>query len=255
MSCCPPGSLPYLQAAYEAKGSVVSKDGFEYYINKATENPTSAIILCPDIWGWNGGRVRAIADHFAGTYMVVIPKYLNPVFEGGTDGDAMSPSSQFNMDWIKQFPWSVQKPKLDAAIAMCKAEGITKIGVFGFCYGGHPACWASQENPDLVTCGVVFHPSMQLETFAFGGDTAELLKKVNCPFLICPAGNDMENWGEDTAFGNALKSGPKGAECLWKNYPDMAHGWTCRGDLADEKVVRDVEASMKEAADFAAKYL
>jgi len=199
--------------------------------------------------------VRAIADAFAASYMVVIPKYLNPVFEGGTDGDAMSPKSEFNMDWIKQFPWKVQKPKMDAAIKLCKGNGITKIGVFGFCYGGHPACWASSENQDLISCGVVAHPSIQLETYAFGGNMAELVKSVKCPFLIAPAGNDLPLFAEEGEFGSALKASAKGAECVWKSYPDMSHGWTCRGDLADEKVKRDVEAVMKDASEFFKKYL
>jgi len=255
MTCCPVGSLPYLQATYEATGTVVSEGDYEFYINKGTESPTSAIILCPDIWGWNGGRIRAIADHFAGSYMVVIPKLLTPVFEGGTDGDAMSPTSEFNMDWIKQFSWKTQKPKLDAAIALCKAKGITKIGMFGFCYGGHPACWASAENPELIACGVVFHPSMQLETFAFGGSMPELMKSIQCPFLFAPAGNDLPLFAEQGEFGDSVKASAKGAECVWRTFPDMVHGWTCRGDLSDTAVARDVEAALTEAANFVAKYL
>jgi len=252
--CCPRDSLPYLQASHTDTGVIVMQDDYEFYTNK-TGSPTSAIIMCPDIWGWNGGRIRAVADHFAATYMVVVPKYLNPVFEGGTDGDAMSPTSQFNMEWIKQFPWEVQKPKLDAAIALCKSQGITKIGVFGFCYGGHPACKMSAENPELITCGAVFHPSMQLETFAFGGDMIDMMKKVQCPFLISPSGDDLPMFAEEGDFGTALKASSKGMECVWKVYMDMKHGWTIRGDLADASTKRDVEAVLKDAADFMARYL
>lgn len=254
-TCCPPGSHGYLQATHEATGTVVKEGELEFYISKGTEKPTSALILCPDIWGWNGGRIRAIADHFAKSYMVVIPKMLNPVFEGGTDGDAMSPTSSFNLNWIKQFPWPVQKPKMDVALKLCTDAGVTKIGVLGFCYGGHPACWASSEHADLIVAGAVFHPSMQLEGVAFGGDMIELTKKVKCPFLICPAGGDLPMFAEDSDFGNALKSTPKGAECAWKNYPKMAHGWTVRGDTRYESIRQDCEAAMKDAEDFFAKYL
>lgn len=255
-TCCPPGSHPYLLSTYTGTGTIVTEGGVDFYINKATESPTSAVLLLSDIWGWNGGRVRAIADYWASQgYMVVIPKLLNPVFEGGTDGDAMSPTSTFNMDWIKQFPWSVQKPKVDTALKLCKDKGIVKIAVLGFCYGGHPASWASSENPDSIVCGAVFHPSIQLETFAFGGSMPELMKTVKCPFLIAPAGNDLPMFAEDGEFGEALKSSAKGSECVWKTYRDMTHGWTCRGDIADEKIKRDCEAVMKEATEFFAKYL
>lgn len=256
-SCCPPGSLPYLAATYEATGTVVTENGYDFYINSKSAEPKSAIILCPDIWGWNGGRIRAVADHFANSYLVVIPKLLNPVFEGGTDGDAMSPKSEFNMDWIKQFPWPVQKPKMDAAISLCKSKGIgaKSIGVFGFCYGGHPCCWASSEYPDDIACGVVFHPSMQLETFAFGGSMPELMKKIKCPFMFAPAGGDLPMFAEEGEFADAVKASAVGSDCIWKVYPEMTHGWTVRGDLADAATARDVEAVMKDAQEFVGKYL
>merc|ERR1719343_1072546 len=101
----------------------------------------------------------------------------------------MSSDSTFEdaWPWIKQFPWKVQKPKVDAVLDYIRAQGVTKIAVFGFCYGGHPACWASSENDDIL-CGVVFHPSMQLEQFAFGGDFQKLIRSVQAPFFIAPAG-------------------------------------------------------------------
>ena len=38
--------------------------------------PTSAVIVVGDVWGWNGGRIRAIADTLAGDgYAVVVPKH------------------------------------------------------------------------------------------------------------------------------------------------------------------------------------
>lgn len=255
MSCCPDGSWPYLAASYEAKGSVQTEGGVELYVAPVTGTPTSAVILCPDIWGWNGGRIRAVADHFASFgYLTVIPKLLTPARNGGTDGDAMAPDDTFDIDWIKQFPYDVQRPKVEAVKAFVKAKGATKIGVIGFCYGGHPACWASRESTD-ITCGVVFHPSMQLEMFAFGGDMKALIEGVQAPFLIAPAGNDLELFAEDTDFGKALKASAKGGECAWKPFPDMTHGWTCRGDLKEANVARDVELAMKAGEEFLKKYL
>lgn len=95
----------------------------------------------------------------------------------------------------------------------------------GFCYGGHPACWASSENADIA-CGVVCHPSMQLEKFAFGGDCDALLKSVRCPYLIMPAGNDLPNWGKDGDFGKAFLSSPCAGQMEFVNFPEMTHGWT-----------------------------
>ena len=165
------------------------------------------------MWGWNGGRVRAIADGLAEQgYKVAVGKFLStPALDGGTDGDALPPDGEFNLEWIKNFPWEKQRPKVEAALGFLKAEGCTKIGVMGFCYGGHPACWASTIDPSVV-CGVVCHPSMQLEGFAFGGDTVALLKSVQCPFLLAPAGNDLPMWSDSGDFGEALKASAKGGE-------------------------------------------
>ena len=144
---------------------------------------------------------------------------------------------------------------MEAALAYLKGKGVTKIGVMGFCYGGHPACYASATWPADVACGVVVHPSMQLETFAFGGDTAALLKQVTCPFFIAPAGNDLPMWAADGEFGAALKASARGGEAAWRDFPEMQHGWTVRGDLADAAVARDAALALSDAAAFFARYL
>ena len=141
-------------------------------------------------------------------YLVIVAKLLVTAGKPGTDGDALAPDETFNMDWIKTFPWTVQKPKVEAALAHLKKRGAQKIGVMGFCYGGHPACWASRElsKEYAIEAGVVLHPSMQLEKFAFGGDLAALLGGVTCPFMLAPAGNDMENWAEEHENGGCAIS-------------------------------------------------
>ena len=60
-------------------------------------------------------------------------------------------------------------------------------------------------------------------------------------------------WAEDGDFGIALKA--SGNECVFKPYPEMSHGWSCRGDVSDAAVKRDVELVMKDAGAFFGKYL
>lgn len=75
-----------------------------------------------------------------------------------------------------------------------------------------------------VKCAVVLHPSIQLESFVFGGDTAALLKSVPCPFFMAPAGNDLPTWAEAGEFGQALRASAKGGECVFKaRLPRDAH--------------------------------
>jgi len=237
-------------------GTVISTDTVEVYQSQVKGSPSAAVIVCPDVWGWNGGRTRAIADALSDAgYVVVVPKLLTPAKDGGTDGDALAPTAQFDMEWVKQFPWEVQKPKLAAIVEYLKQQGITKAAMLGFCYGGHPSMWASAEWPDFVTCGIVCHPSMQLEQFAFGGDFLGLVKSVKAPFLIAPAGGDLPMYATDSDFATALAASAKGGDCLIKPYPDMTHGWVPRGDLENEAVARDVELVMEDIFSFLAKHL
>jgi len=254
-TCCPPTALPYLAAEYTAAGEIVATGGVELYAAPSPASSETAVILLPDVWGWNGGRIRAVADALAAEgHVVVVPKLLAPPFEGGTDGDAMSPSSKFSLDWIKGFPWSTQKAKVDAALAYVRDKGAKKIALMGFCYGGHPACWASAENADVVAI-TVFHPSIQLEG-VFGGDMQALIKSVQCPVFLAPAGDDLPMYTPETSdAAKALKASGKGSECVIKPFKDMTHGFSLRGDLSDAKVARDVKQVMEDAKAFIAKYL
>ena len=74
-------------------------------------------------------------------------------------------------------------------------------------------------------------------------------------FLLAPAGNDMQLWAEDTTQSAALKASARGAECVWRPYPEMSHGWSCRGDLSDPVVAEAVERVMTATIGFFAKHL
>ena len=88
MSCCPPNSHKYLPSTYKPVGTCCSFQNTEYYMVGSPNK--NAILIIPDVFGWNGCRIRNIADQLAeGGYYVIIPKLLIPNFEGGTDGDGL----------------------------------------------------------------------------------------------------------------------------------------------------------------------
>lgn len=106
MSCCPPNSHVYLDANYSAVGAIKSlPDGTEIYTSGQPGAGKNGVLIVPDIYGWNGGRVRAIADQFAEAgYYSVVPKILQPAFEGGTDGDGLRGDFDFNTRGGTDFP-------------------------------------------------------------------------------------------------------------------------------------------------------
>jgi dienelactone hydrolase len=78
MSCCPPNSHKYLEASYDTVGSKITRpNGYEYYISGGSAAGKTAVIIVPDVWGWNSGRTRAIADMFAESgYFAIVPKLM-----------------------------------------------------------------------------------------------------------------------------------------------------------------------------------
>ena len=91
MSCCPPNAEPYLAADYTTEGEIVTlPGGLRIYSTGKVSDLSRAVIILPDVFGWNSGRTRNIADLFASHgYLAVVPQLLAPGLDGGTDGDGM----------------------------------------------------------------------------------------------------------------------------------------------------------------------
>ena len=102
MSCCPPGSCPGLSTQGNAIGKVIETPIVSYYAVGDCQSFQGSIILVADIFGWNGGRTRLIADWLANTgkYYVVVAKLLVPSFRGGTDGDGKLYILYFNVPFM-----------------------------------------------------------------------------------------------------------------------------------------------------------
>ena len=88
MSCCPPNAEKYLAPNYATTGSTLTlPNGHELYHSGSVDSK-HAVLIIPDVYGWNGGRTRNIADWFAEAgYYAVVPKLMVPALQGGTDGD------------------------------------------------------------------------------------------------------------------------------------------------------------------------
>ena len=83
-SCCPPNAYQHLAADYTAKGSCQSlPSGLEYYTTGTASESKRAVLIIPDVWGWNSGRVRNVADMLADAgYLTIVPKLMVPALEG-----------------------------------------------------------------------------------------------------------------------------------------------------------------------------
>ena len=204
MSCCPENSVPYLDAVDVESGSVVTIDGYSYYKTNEKSDNKLGVLIIPDIFGWNGGRTRFIADIFAKNgYMAVIPKFLDPPLDGGTDGDGLPSNFDFATrrpefgPYITTFPYAVLSPKIKGGIKLLKEAGVEKIGIIGFCWGGWLLThfFSDPELPEEVKAGAIPHPSITtIEDNLFKGDSVSLSSKIQRPILLLPAGNDPDSY-------------------------------------------------------------
>ena len=259
MSCCPPNSEPHLSIDYQPRGKVASFDNVEFYC-VGDSSSKRGILIIPDIFGWNGSRTRNVADLFADidgvrgeSYYVVVPKILIPALEGGTDGDGLP--ADFDMaarggeirPFITSFPWPVLAPRVNAALKHMLTEGITKIGLVGFCWGGWVTSkiQAGDDKPPQVVCAVVPHPSITCEEM-HGGDTVQLVSRAKGPMLLLPAGNDPDRYRPGGDVLEALRAAQPESDVAL-DFGEMRHGWAVRGDVSDPAVRAAVDLALGKA--------
>ena len=186
MSCCPSDILPAFSEEYSRKGVIRSSNTVEFYCAGEPKVNGSAIIVIPDVWGWDSGRTRNIADLLAEIVdYVVVPKLLEPSFEGGTVGDGLPPD--FDMSarrdefyaWLGYFKYDdVVKQKLDPIFAHMNEVNISRVGMLGFCWGGYVIAHCACDHSYNIVCAASPHPSIKAEEGLYGGNLADLAAKV-----------------------------------------------------------------------------
>ena len=263
MSCCPPGAHGCLSHDYKASGKEVSAGGIQVYeTGKAVNNKMTIII--GDVWGWDGGRVRAIADQLGG--LVVIPKMMKP-YQEGTNGDALPPGFNVSEKFSEIIPhlkenWCAEviAPQIRKVMTYYRTQGIEECGMVGYCYG----CWAisqachGDETPLPVKCVVMSHPSLGVEG-VFGRDPTSLATKVkNIPVMIQQTKeDDSELYGESGSIFAAFQENSNNKS---KTVPflDMHHGFVTRGAIKNGFTIGEgdeVEKSVTKAIQMTSEFL
>ena len=126
-----------------------------------------------------------------------------------------------------------------------------KVGIVGFCWGAF-AVFECCQKENSFSVGVSLHPAIYIAE-AFGHSPVKLAENITCPQLLLPAGNDKESDKPGGEVVNALQKlpAPIGPASKSVEFPDMAHGWVTRGDVAnDPAIARDVDLAMKMTKDF-----
>lgn len=241
MSCCPKGAWGQLGSnGYIPKGEVIKVDDLNLYIVGCSEK---CIIWNYDIFGFDGGRTKLLADLFAEEgFMVIIPDFYR-----GTWQDPSAPGTvEFLIEktnWRKLIvDWE------NIVLPFAKAKGAKRFGCIGTCWGSYMVLRESAY--DEMKVGVSMHPSHTPISGLVGEEEKDLLQAVKCPQLFMPAGGDAV----ETKPGG-LAQQVLGDKLEIIEFNDMLHGWTTRGDMGDDKVNRDVHKAVQAALDFIKKHL
>lgn len=232
--------------------------GLELYATGTSESK-KGLLLVPDVFGWNGGRTRNIADYFAEEgYYVVVPKLLTPAIDGGTDGDGFSAvlSMEYLIENLLKFPYVGNlDAKIEATVAHMKAQGVERIGTMGFCWGGWVTSYACSTGSSVahdIHANVIGHPSCQLENY-FGGSAQTLFDNITVPTLLLPANGDSVEYREDGAWFQSVKSRhPTSKTRLFDN---VEHGFIPRGDISIPEKREAVDEALAEFSAFLKAHL
>jgi dienelactone hydrolase len=250
MACCPEGSWGELKrdSDYKDLGTVdLVGDLPVYRVGKSDK----FVLWNYDVFGFNGGRTRQLADQLAAKgFTVILPDYyrgkvFDPAWLAAEDKSKLVEfiKNETNAAAFKELWTKTLRP-------YAEKHGAKTYGAIGTCWGTYPVVVLS-SLPEF-RAGVSMHPSHnRIMTDMLKDDETAALEAVRGkPQLFLPA-------GDDTA---SVKPGGLSEKVLGKDltiveFADMKHGWTTGGDLSDTKVEAEVKRAMVEAANFFEKHL
>jgi len=252
-SCCPTNSWPALKVDYTPVGKVEVIDGndLKAYV-VGPHDAKKAVIVVVDIFGFDGGRTRAVCDQLAEEgYLVVLPD----IFRGKAFDKPISEFGATGPTWAKQFTHEVILKEINHSISFVHSKNVHAIGLMGFCYGVW-ACFVAGADPATakhLKCAVDCHPSLQVESWIFSQSVEELVKKQHFSHLLLAAANDPDLVKEGGEAVKMLHAG-HGKHSKAINFSQQ-HGWVPRGDVSDPAVKEGVEKALKEAQQFYQEHL
>ncbi|CAI9781153.1 unnamed protein product [Fraxinus pennsylvanica] len=219
-------------------GSVLEIGGLKSYVSGSSDS-SLAVILASDVYGYEAPNLRKLADKVAATgFYVVVPDFFN--------GDPFDPANS-------EKPLPVWKGLHEPAkafedtklvISALKSKGISAIGAAGFCYGAKVVVELAKDG--LIQAGVLLHPSFV---------TVDDFKEVKAPMAILGAETDIHSPPELVKqFEKILSYKPEVASFV-KVFLDVAHGWTVRYNLEDEKAVKSAEEAQTDMLNWFVKYV
>jgi len=227
--------------------------GVKSYVGTPTvDYPKDKVILyLADVFGPQLENAQLLVDDFARNgFKVIAPDYLNgdPI-----PADAMLFGDKPSFDigaWFANHGADKTRPTLDKVVAALKADGITKIGAIGYCFGGRYVFDLAFDN--AIQASVVNHPSL----LKVPDDLDNYIIKSSAPLLINSCETDSQFPIAAQALADQLLGDGKFKHGYKREYFDgCTHGFAVRGDLSNPKVKAGKEGAFKSAVEWFIKNL
>ncbi|EMD39198.1 hypothetical protein CERSUDRAFT_81960 [Gelatoporia subvermispora B] len=233
----------------EPEGKLEKIGGIECYVGTPTiDYPKDKVVLfLTDVFGLPLNNNKLLVDDFARNgFRTIAPD----IFNGDPLPDSALNDPSFDRErWMAAHGPDSWKPIVDAVVAALKAEGVTRIGTTGYCYGAPPAFYLALSGASHVT--VVSHPSrLQLE------DLEKYRDQSKAPLLINSCEIDRAFPSEMQQKADEILGGGKFAPGYKRTYWDgCTHGFAVRGDMSDPKVKAGKEGAFKATVEFYIEHL
>ncbi|OCH96371.1 alpha/beta-hydrolase [Obba rivulosa] len=233
----------------QPEGKLEKIGGIECYVGTPTvDYPKDKVVLfLTDVFGLSLVNNKLLVDDFARNgFRTIAPDLFNgdPI----PDGAINSPS--FDRDaWMAAHGPDSWKPAVDAVVAALEADGVTRFGTTGFCFGAPPAFYLAFSNRSHVT--VLSHPS-RLEV----ADLEKYREQSKAPLLINSCEVDRAFPQEMQQKADEILSDGKFAPGYKRTYWEgCTHGFAVRGDMSDPKVKAGKEGAFKASVEFFIEHL
>lgn len=235
--CCenPPAAL---SSSCGGSGSLVELAGLKVY---ATGSPDSnfAILFISDVFGYEAPNLRKLADKVAAAgFYVVVPDFFY--------GDPYKPENTEKPlpVWIQSHGTDKGFEDAKPVIAALKNKGTSAIGAAGFCWGAKVVVELSKS--DYLQAAVLLHPSLV---------TVDDIKELKAPIAILGAEIDKISPPELLKQFEEVLSSKREINGYVKIFPGVAHGWTVRYKVDDEKAVKFAEEAHQNMLDWFIEYV
>jgi len=233
-------------AEHVPAGTVHEFKGLSIYVAGAENKSTKCVVVIPEVFGW-AGRTKEIADTLATKLgcLVIMPDFMH--------GQAWSLTNDWATfgTWIGQWNWNhLSNEMFNIAVPFAENLGAVYFGIIGFCWGS----WVGVNtcSSTKFRAGVYAHPSHTKLLEILGQNTDEVLTAINCPQLVMNSNGEPPSVLAGGAQEVLLRASGKACapHHIFRDFPDMEHGWVTRGSLDEASIHRDYFLAMDAAVAF-----